>query len=104
MTKGIPRKYALTSVGPGWSRLINNLYDAKPKDVMVTQVKEKYGTLRFYVASAPEWYFDLIDCYEDMSGRICETCGAPGRTREYNGWLLTSCSECNDKMTMAKNG
>ena len=54
------RQEALSSVGKGWARIINNLYDAKPKTTLVIQVKEKFGGLRFYVGSAPDWYFDLI--------------------------------------------
>jgi len=100
--RGLTRRSALSCVGAGWSKLINNLYDAKPKDVVVIQVKEKYASLRFYVTSAPDWYFDLIDHYEDMSSKICEVCGKPGYTREYKGWLDTFCDECNDKFIAAR--
>ena len=93
----ISRARALDSVGKGWARIINNLYDAKPKGVSVIQVKEKYGTLRFYVGSAPEWFFDLIDYYEEQSGEICENCGAKGTTVSLRGWLKTVCDECYKK-------
>ena len=91
---GINRQGALGAVGKGWAGIINNLYDAKPKDVYVVDVKEKYGTLRFYVGSAPEWYFDLIDYYEHQSGEICENCGAKGETVSRRGWLKTVCDNC----------
>ena len=92
---GLSRESALNMVGKGWSNIINRLYDAKPKNVQVTQVKEKYGTLRFYVSSAPEWYFDLIDYYEEKSGIICEQCGELGKMREDRGWVLTLCDDCD---------
>jgi hypothetical protein len=92
---GYKRESALRSVGKGWSKLINNLYDAKPKYTNVQQVKEKYGTLRFYVSSAPEWYFDLIDYYEEESSKICEQCGKPGKLRLDRGWYLTLCDDCD---------
>ena len=92
---GLKRETALHSVGKGWSKLINNLYDAKPKHTNVQQVKEKYGTLRFYVSSAPEWYFDLIDYYEEESSKICEQCGAVGKVRLDRGWILTLCDDCD---------
>ncbi len=94
---GYRRESALQSVGKGWSNFINRLYDAKPKNVQVTQVKEKYGGLRFYVSSAPEWYFDLIDYYEEKSETICEQCGENGKTRNNKGWLTTLCDDCNEK-------
>lgn len=90
---GLKRKTALNSVGKGWSKLINNLYDAKPKHVKVWQVKEKWGGLRFYVDSAPEWYHDLISFYEHKSDETCEQCGKPGKARTDLGWVLTLCDE-----------
>ena len=97
MVEGISRQGALASVGNGWSRIINNLYDAKPEHVYVVQVKEKFGTLRFYVGSAPDWYLDLIDYYEQLSGEICENCGAEGKTIAIRGWLKTVCDKCREE-------
>lgn len=94
---GLKRETALNSVGAGWAIMINNLYDAKPKNVNVTQVKEKFGTLRFYVSSAPEWYWDLISYYEILSERICEKCGNKGTLRTDRNWILTLCDVCNKK-------
>lgn len=90
---GLKRATALSSVGEGWASIINELYDAKPKNVNVLQVKEKFGTLRFYVSSAPNWYFDLINYYENKSAYICESCGKEGKVRTDLGWLLTLCDE-----------
>jgi hypothetical protein len=94
---GLKRKTALRSVGNGWSKLINNLYDAKPRETQVLQVKEKFSSLHFYVSNGPEWYQDLIDYYEDKSNKICEQCGKPGRIRENRNWILTLCDECDSK-------
>jgi hypothetical protein len=90
---GLKRDTALKSVGEGWSIFINNLYDAKPKYTRVVQVKEKFGQLRFYVSIAPNWYFDLINYYQNESYNICEICGKEGKVREDLGWLLTLCNE-----------
>lgn len=90
---GLKRSSALSSVGNGWSKFINNLYDAKPKRTKVWQVKEKYAGLRFYISSAPEWYFDLIDYYEDESYKICEVCGEKGKIRDDLSWILTLCDK-----------
>jgi hypothetical protein len=91
----IGREDALTMVGKGWSDIINELYNKKPEDVKVIQVKEKYGTLRFYVLVAPEWYFNFIDEMENKSSKVCEKCGKPGMIRTDRGWILTLCDECN---------
>ena len=93
MSEGISRKHALDCVGHGWAKFINNLYDAKPRRVMVTQVKEKFGGLRFYISGAPEWYHDLIWHYELESKKVCEECGKPGKMRPDLGWIKTFCDE-----------
>ena len=90
---GLKRKTALHSVGAGWAKLINNLYDAKPKHVKVWQVKEKFAGLRFYLDSAPEWYHDLIAYYENQSNKICEQCGEKVKVRDDLGWILTLCDK-----------
>ena len=89
----LTREDALESVGKGWSELIHKLYNAKPDDVEVWQVKEKFGTLRFYTSAAPGWYFDLIDYYEKKSATICEDCGEEGKLRTDLGWILTLCDK-----------
>lgn len=91
--KGLSRDYAISCVGSGWKQLVNNLYDAKPKGVYVLQVKQKWGGLRFYVSSAPSWYFDLIEYYEAKSERTCEVCGRSGIVRN-KGWVETLCDVC----------
>lgn len=58
----------------------------------VVQVKEKFGTLRFYVIGATDAQYNYISFAEAMSGRICETCGKPGK-RLGGGWLYTACEE-----------
>lgn len=89
----LKRETALRSVGKGWSEIINNLYDAKPKGVRVTQVKEKFGGLRFYAEREPQWYYDLISFYEDKSYCVCEKCGKKGSCRSDLSWILTLCDE-----------
>lgn len=89
------RDYALVCVGEGWGKLINNLYDAKPKKVQVLDVKERFGGFRFYCsASVPEWYLDLTEYYEEKLLHICERCGAEGKQETINGWIKTLCEEC----------
>ena len=58
----------------------------------VVQVKEKFGTLRFYVNGATEEQHHYISFAEAMSSRTCETCGKPGK-RLGRGWIYTACEE-----------
>lgn len=57
---------------------------------VAVQVKEKFGTLRFYVNKADEQARAYIEFAEAMSARTCEVCGAPGKVRG-GGWLQSLC-------------
>ena len=64
----------------------------------VLQIKEKFGTLRFY------WSGDMSDAAKARveeaialatarSACTCEICGAEGRLRNRGGWFATACAE-----------
>lgn len=61
------------------------------------QVKEKFGTLRFYVSAADDHVRGLINMAEGMSARTCETCGNPGKIMNDKGWVSTLCDPCRYK-------
>lgn len=65
---------------------------AKIEQVVAMQVKEKYGSLRFYHGGGDE----IIDAYvtfaEYLSERTCEVCGATGKQRD-GSWIVTRCDE-----------
>jgi hypothetical protein len=66
-----------------------------PKEVpqvVADQVKEKFGTLRFYYHGGDDYIRGLVNMAESMSGRTCDVCGKPGTT-EGPGWILTLCEE-----------
>jgi hypothetical protein len=54
----------------------------------VRQVKEKFGTLRYYWGD-DEADDGAIDMAEELSGRFCEATGRPGRLGERNRWFAT---------------
>lgn len=107
--KGISLEAALNSVGPGWANLIKLAYSTfniLPFYVVVTCVKEKYGTLRLYVDIADYSFlrshsdavadslYDFIQALEDYSGTVCEQCSAPA-TRNIRTFVYeTLCSDC----------
>lgn len=93
------------SVGPGWVPLLDQLaadLKAMGWDGSVKQIKEKFGTLRFYAVPngvPPEQHAafrERIVQAEFESGRICEDCGAPGTSGPRPGryWILTLCDTC----------
>lgn len=56
------------------------------------QVKEKFGTLRFYYSGGNEYTSGVANMAEAMSSSICEVCGKPGKTGG-KGWIRTTCEE-----------
>lgn len=63
--------------------------------VVASQVKEKFGTLRFYYYGGDKTVDGIVRMAESMSAVMCETCGAPGKTRS-GGWIQTLCDEHAD--------
>lgn len=61
-----------------------------------SQIKEKYGTLRWYMTSYLPEIEEIISEAEKQSETTCEVCGKPGSLRT-DGWLKTLCDECYAK-------
>jgi len=86
--------------GAGWYNIIDQLsaklFEIYNDKIEYTQIKEKFGTLRVYVDVLDDSIqfkdvFDIIGEYEVMSSKICEICGAEGKTISTRGWLKTVC-------------
>ena len=60
--------------------------------VVVEQVKEKFGSLRFYYTGGDDAIDGMVRMAESMSSVTCEECGAPGTTAG-KGWLKTVCKD-----------
>jgi hypothetical protein len=60
--------------------------------VTLDQVKEKFGTLRFYYTGGDDQIYGMVRMAESMSGVTCEECGKPG-TSTSGGWIKTVCPE-----------
>ena len=58
----------------------------------IEQVKEKFGTLRYYYSGGDEFVDKLVDVVENQSAYMCEVCGKYGTLRK-GGWLKTLCDE-----------
>lgn len=61
---------------------------------VAAQVKEKFGSLRFYLNNTDEFVRGLVSMAEGMSSRTCESCGVPGSRRGV-GWIQTLCDGCH---------
>lgn len=68
--------------------------------VVVDQVKEKFGTLRFYYHGGDDVIDGMVRMAESMSSVTCETCGKPGKTRS-GGWIRTLCDEHEEERQAA---
>jgi len=68
------------------------MIDAEKTVPTAVQVKEKFGTLRFYIDGGTDAHYNYIRFAESMSAVTCETCGAPGKIRGH-GWYYTACDE-----------
>ncbi len=62
-------------------------------DYSISQVKEKFGGLRWYDSGGNQAIQDIISKYEKLSMQICMICGRPA---EYitTGWIGCYCDKC----------
>lgn len=117
-------------VDDGWYELIRGLcrdittaYEKAglPVDIVIDQVKEKFGTLRFYyhlgvhspvinaldliedgssigamprVSDLQEEIEQIVEKWEEESGNVCEKCGSAGELRDDLSWIQTLCDSC----------
>ncbi|RYB02138.1 hypothetical protein D3272_22725 [Lichenibacterium ramalinae] len=102
------------SLSRGWSGIFVDMLEAL--DLAMTEIaverpgshvrviefttKSKFGSMRVYcglagVSGPPDGVWRLlraiIDRAEERSALTCERCGAPGRLREVDEWLMTLC-------------
>lgn len=96
------------SVGRGWQPMVHALLVLADKNGLeVSQVKEKFGALRFYWGAGEKgaekdllmWFDGLVKGAEGLSHHMCEECGLPGKTANHGGgyWLKTLCPICSEK-------
>lgn len=94
--------------GDGWfdliyeaSKKIEAILVAMPeeerKNFKASQVKEKFGTLRFYMTGHNDSIEEIIDQAHERSTVTCEDCGKEGKLRGNRRWIVTLCDECDAK-------
>lgn len=89
--------------GEGWFSLIElilqyiqsyNKDKAEEYQIVVYQIKEKWGILQLEIGNYPNELAKMIEAAEKASTTTCEKCGAPGSLREFGGWYKTLCDDC----------
>lgn len=99
-------KYGGFAVGSGWFPIVETLCTniqshidwrntnrkERPvvEQVVVEQIKEKFGGLRFYYQGGDETVAGMVRMAEAWANVTCEECGKPGE-RRTGGWIRTLC-------------
>jgi len=82
--------------GDGWFDLIYDLsqkLEIASPTTEATQVKQKYGGLRFYNNGTTEDGEKLVRDAEQKSYHTCEECGKKGKLINDLPWIQTLCKE-----------
>ncbi len=106
--KMFAQPYGGFAVGPGWWPILealcaniqsytdwwNKNRETRPvvEQVVVEQIKEKFGGLRFYYQGGDDQISGMVRMAEAWADRHCEECGKPGQKRS-GGWIRTLCDE-----------
>ena len=98
--------------GDGWFALIDNLcsgiqfyvdHNDNVEQVEVLQVKEKFGTLRFYISGGNDFIEGMVEMAEAISGSMCELCGSPDNITRTEGYIRTLCGKCMKENNESNN-
>lgn len=84
-------------IGRGWFPHVKELIETligMGWDKDLHQIKEKFGSMRFYIGEGTTEMFDLIGVYENMTFTMCEVCGDVGKIGSHGGyWAKCLCPE-----------
>ena len=88
----------------GYQEHIEKLKKKVIPQLEAVQVKEKYGSLRFYLQGYPVQpevaakVTAYINFAESLSCVTCESCGSPGKNQGKH-WVYTLCNACLEKQS-----
>jgi hypothetical protein len=74
---------------------LRKVKDSIPQ-VVADQVKEKFGTLRFYYHGGDDQIRGMVSLAESLSASMCEGCGIPSKVQNDGGWYSNICPVCRD--------
>ena len=106
--KMFSEQYGGFDIGEGWWHIVSSLcaqiqehidwWNKNRKErpvveqVIVSQVKEKFGGLRFYYDGVDEKISGMVQMAEVWASHTCEVCGKPGHSRG-GSYIQTLCDE-----------
>ncbi len=108
--------YCSLCIGKGWFDIIYNLSAkiepellkiSKDNRPAAIQIKEKFGSLRYYMLrnknGIPTNIETLVNAAEIESSKTCEQCGKPGTSKcnYIHFWIKTLCPECHKERSNA---
>jgi len=76
---------------------LNRDMPERVRQVVALQVKEKFGTLRYYYSGGDEVINNYVSYADVMSSLTCEECGVPSETDYNQSWVTTKCATCKGK-------
>lgn len=107
----LPSYTELDALEPGWRKafgiqICKEIKSALKKNKLlykyrIVQIKEKFGSLRWYDNGAPEEVYHIINKYENISYNTCICCGKPAKYRTI-GWISPYCEDCVPKNSIFK--
>lgn len=80
-----------------FSYILECFPEKKEFQVEAVQVKEKYGSLRFYTNASDDTIDGMIWLAEVMSANICACCGSNEKISITEGWISYLCPKCKRK-------
>lgn len=101
--RGDPTKTCMAwgfECGDGWYKLLDELSSKlEPHGIIASQVKEKFGELRFYIDGATEenheQIYEWINEAEEKSLNTCEVCGNEDTVKPRgSGFVQSLCDVC----------
>lgn len=77
--------------------LLSSMADNPYENYCIEQIKEKFGTLRYYDSGVPSDVYDVLEnliyLYEIISGETCIVCGSIDGVRFTTGWISPYCEK-----------
>ena len=70
----------------------NHTIPDEVEQVVVRQIKEKFGGLRFYYNGGDDEISGMVRMAESWAKRACEDCGSPA-TKQTSGWIKNVCDK-----------
>ena len=90
---GVMTKWQQNNFEEALENLQPTVVPEKCDQLVATQVKEKFGGLRFYYDGGDTYTAGIVDMMENMSNVTCDSCGAPGESGG-RGWITVKCGPC----------